>query len=231
MEGASEQSTDSTPAGAPTALRAGAINSRRMCITPSGALRGARTTSALPAASAHTPNRALATVAFAGGLRQTTPSATRRTVSSRSAVTTRCSICAARNSTVSGAVLASTPEVSQRASDRGCPSAIIRSTISSCFSRTNAWKTSTNRIRVANGTTDHCAAARAAPRSAASTSCGSATAHRPMTSAGASCTAITPRSRPRLRRSAPMKSRNIAEARTVYTQRVPGCSWPSVYEP
>lgn len=79
----SPHTTPRVPGGAPTSSSAGTTTSCRTYITPSGALRGARTTRALPAKSEVTPRSALERGAFCGGLRQTTPSGCRRTEISR----------------------------------------------------------------------------------------------------------------------------------------------------
>ncbi len=83
----------STPAGASISSSSGATTSRSSHMVLSAMLRGARTTTALPAISASTHRAALGRGAFCGGLKATTPSGWRCSTSVRPAYSFSTRIC------------------------------------------------------------------------------------------------------------------------------------------
>ena len=93
----------SVPGGAPSSSRIGATISRQTNMTPYGELRGALTTSELPATRAGTPSTELDAAAFCGGLSTTTPSGLRTRTSRRGPIWCSSCSCLRHSWSVSGA--------------------------------------------------------------------------------------------------------------------------------
>ncbi len=209
------QNTLSVPAGAPISSRAGTTSSRIANITPSGALRGALSTTVLPASRGRMPNRALLAGAFCGGLTATTPSGTRRSSIRRPPCSISCRICAAHHSSVCSLKISSRPATCHWASERGVPSAVSSSTNSACRCRSRRLMPSPSAIRARNGRRAHNGAAAAAASVASATRGASATAHRPTTKPAAAGTSAVPRSSLRLSVRLSKTSSRIEEVVTV----------------
>src|SRR6266498_5731928 len=218
----------STPAGASTSDSRGTTSSRNAYMTPSGALRGARTTTALPDNNGVTPNNADAAGAFRGGFTHTTPSATCRTVSVLGPTVTSWCSCVAQYSRVSGLNSSRSPATCQRANAIGLPSATSTSTSAECFSRNRSRINEPSRSRVAGGVAAHTGAAAAAALVAASTVSASATDTRPTTSSVAAPS--SPCSRRRLRVRLAKTSARTERVVTVYRYRPESTSVPPTWE-